>query len=349
MECLFFINPACGAGAGERLAEDIENFQLPGAVSKQVIFTDPARLEAQVHSCASGRDLVVICGGDGTINGVISSIVHLDPLPAVAFIPMGTGNDLARATGWYDSWLKAGLNGLYHSIKRAQTSFMDVWELAVTSEHDHREMIFCAYVGIGCDGMICSDFARIEHFLNGLPFLSRLRKAFYVLPGLKALLPGIARRSRFSFKMASTCSPGLSARETAGQILFLNISSYAGGTMRAKSSSHSDGRLDCFMFRSCFSLLWNIILSRLNPSWGPKPVDSRTHYHFRVYESIYLQVDGEPWNLIPRGATCSLQQKRSLPLLRPLKDNLSRDHLHENPSSDEYKKAPAQAIKPLVT
>jgi len=45
---------------------------------------------------------IVACGGDGTVNWVLSSIANLkmDPQPCVGIIPLGTGNDTSRHFGW---------------------------------------------------------------------------------------------------------------------------------------------------------------------------------------------------------------------------------------------------------
>jgi YegS/Rv2252/BmrU family lipid kinase len=48
-------------------------------------------------ACQNGADMVVAAGGDGTVSGVVSGLVHTDvPL---GIIPVGTGNGLARAMG----------------------------------------------------------------------------------------------------------------------------------------------------------------------------------------------------------------------------------------------------------
>ncbi|MFA9493312.1 diacylglycerol kinase family lipid kinase [Streptococcus sp. E17BB] len=54
-------------------------------------------LEEAKRAALAGFDLIVVGGGDGTINEVVNGIAPLDKRPALAIIPAGTTNDYARA------------------------------------------------------------------------------------------------------------------------------------------------------------------------------------------------------------------------------------------------------------
>lgn len=44
-------------------------------------------------------DLIICCGGDGTFNGMISTLVPIEGHPPVGYIPSGSTNDFARSIG----------------------------------------------------------------------------------------------------------------------------------------------------------------------------------------------------------------------------------------------------------
>ena len=49
--------------------------------------------------CQIFCDLVVCSGGDGTFNGMVSTLVPLEEHPSIGYIPSGSTNDFARSIG----------------------------------------------------------------------------------------------------------------------------------------------------------------------------------------------------------------------------------------------------------
>ncbi|KAL6785056.1 hypothetical protein ACKKBG_A02255 [Auxenochlorella protothecoides x Auxenochlorella symbiontica] len=85
------------------------------------------------------RNLRVLCaGGDGTVTWILKTIfdLGLEPAPAVAVLPLGTGNDLALSFGWGNAFLKKWIaaDQLYHTLQRyaeAQPRALDAWRITL--------------------------------------------------------------------------------------------------------------------------------------------------------------------------------------------------------------------------
>jgi YegS/Rv2252/BmrU family lipid kinase len=103
MTTVLLVNPAAGRGRGARVAAealraarrawpDVEAWRTAGP-------GDGVRLAAE--AAAAGVRRVVVVGGDGSVheaaNGLLSA--GLPELPPLGVVPVGTGNDFARAVG----------------------------------------------------------------------------------------------------------------------------------------------------------------------------------------------------------------------------------------------------------
>lgn len=79
---------------------------------------------------------ILTAGGDGTVTWVLKTIqdLRLDPAPAVAVMPLGTGNDLALSFGWGNMFLPDWIRvpRLYRTLKRyadAEVRLLDSWRV----------------------------------------------------------------------------------------------------------------------------------------------------------------------------------------------------------------------------
>lgn len=76
---------------------------------------------------------VLACGGDGTVGWVLSILDQIGayPAPAVGVLPLGTGNDLARALGWGGGYKDEPIGKILTSIGDSETTLLDRWQLKV--------------------------------------------------------------------------------------------------------------------------------------------------------------------------------------------------------------------------
>ena len=98
IKVLTIINPTSGKGNIANYANEIKhnlekhnmevNMQLTkkGYNAKKIILDN-----------IEGQDLILICGGDGTFNEAVSAIMESGVQVSIAYIPLGTTNDLARS------------------------------------------------------------------------------------------------------------------------------------------------------------------------------------------------------------------------------------------------------------
>ncbi|MDA3022020.1 MAG: YegS/Rv2252/BmrU family lipid kinase [Actinomycetota bacterium] len=95
----FIVNSRAGKGAGLQAAGIAA--QIVGAAGIETTIYVPASEEAAAlasqDAVARGVDIVVACGGDGTIHTVLQSVAQTSTLFGV--IPTGTGDDNARTLG----------------------------------------------------------------------------------------------------------------------------------------------------------------------------------------------------------------------------------------------------------
>ncbi len=142
------VNPeaqsGAGAAAGERLARFL-SLCLPEG-DFEVEFTERPRHAVELAADAKGFDTVFALGGDGTVHEVANGLMRIQPTlrPALAVVPIGSGNDYARTLG-IDDWHGTDFSG----ILSYRLQPMDVGRVRFSDE----------------DGSV-----RTEHFVQTLSF-----------------------------------------------------------------------------------------------------------------------------------------------------------------------------------
>jgi YegS/Rv2252/BmrU family lipid kinase len=96
---LIIANPQARHGETEKLLPVIE--QLLQHVPHDTIVTERTGHAAEIAAAATGYDVIVAAGGDGTVHEVLNGLMRhpVESRPALGLLPTGSGNDTRRTLG----------------------------------------------------------------------------------------------------------------------------------------------------------------------------------------------------------------------------------------------------------
>ena len=169
----------------------------------------------------SGIEIVVACGGDGTISQVANGLTNTRT--RLGLLPLGTGNDLARHLGLLDPRLAV------QAILTGSAIHADLVRWSSAGTHDRRAGFMLNVAGCGFDALVAE----------------RVNQGFKGLNGTSAYLAAVAAT-------LATFQPGPLRVEVDGRVVegpamlcaVANASSYGGGMRIAPEARIDDGLLD---------------------------------------------------------------------------------------------------------
>lgn len=96
---LLLINPISGTRDKKTLCDMALSLLPPAGIDVEIAYTEHKGHGAELAKRASeeGVDIVIVAGGDGTVNEVAAALLHTDT--ALGLVPCGSGNGLARTLG----------------------------------------------------------------------------------------------------------------------------------------------------------------------------------------------------------------------------------------------------------
>ena len=185
-----------------------------------------ARMEAEQRPA-----VVVAAGGDGTVRLVAQELAGTGvPL---GVIPLGTGNDFARANGIPDD-----IPGAIERIVRRSTRAIDLLEV------NGRPFVTAGGVGLGAHTALVVPWIKALHPLARMATESLGGAVYRIAAGANVMLrPGLAERVRITWRVPDEATDRTTELRTHG-VFFANQRMMGGGISLPVPADNADGAID---------------------------------------------------------------------------------------------------------
>jgi len=213
--------------------------------------------------------LIVIAGGDGTINAVCATVSKLSKKPLLTILPFGFGNALSYCLG-VETMEKA----LDVIKKQKHTITVD---LLKTNIHDHSIGVFS--VSVGFDARIVFNRQHYKY----IGFRS------YILSALRSFISHPEKEITLTIDKSVT----LTAR--ASSLVIANCPVIGQNYIVSPNAKLNDGVLDCTLFSTKYAYITNIRVKGFkHPLYSELGKVRFKASHISIEGEPYVQIDGDP-------------------------------------------------------
>ena len=217
------LNPRAAGGRAAALREPISQWLRDHAPTVELVAsTSIGDAQGRLRSSPAASRVVVV-GGDGTVHHLLGAA--LERGHTLGLVPLGSGNDTARAAGLFPMpWAGA----LAHALT-APAVAIDTGELTA----DGQRVPFISSLSAGFDASVCARVLAAPRWLHGLP--RYLWGTFRELAGLR----------RWDLRVTLDGAP-----HHAGSALFAstcNTPTFGSGMPAVPHATVDDGRLDLLL------------------------------------------------------------------------------------------------------
>ena len=220
-KCLFIYNPLSGKG---KVAKN-ESRIVKMLESKFIVDVHRSKYSGNIGEVVSekgaGYDIIVISGGDGTLNEAINSIARLEKRVKIGYIPAGTVNDVAHSLG------------IPRSIKKAVQNILDGQEF----KHDIFRMNDRFGIYVCCSGLFTETSYATDQNQK-----KKIGKVAYALYGAKKIFTTPAVKLKLNYD-------GGEIEGKYALMLILNSKSVAGFKVN-RHAELNDGLVDVVLIKT---------------------------------------------------------------------------------------------------
>lgn len=284
----FIINPHAKSGNGYKVWKKIEKMLAIESIEYRAYMTEHPGHAAEyseqlTRGCKEPR-IIVIIGGDGTVNEVLDGLCFCGTV-TLGYIPAGSGNDLARS-------LKLPKSPKKCLKKILRPKYYKLIDYGVITYGDdivrHRRFIVSA--GIGLDAAVCHNllYSKLRSVFNHM----NAAKLGYMGIGLKQLI--LAKPTKGYILLDGT------KKVEFNYIYFIAAqihSSEGGGFRIAPKADYSDGKIEVCIASHPSKLHMATVLFRALISRSAKNKGIRTYQCKEVLihtdKPMAVHADGE--------------------------------------------------------
>ncbi|MFN8223521.1 MAG: diacylglycerol kinase family protein [Gaiellales bacterium] len=224
---VFLVNPASANGStGKRWPELAQRAAAVGLTGDAVFSERQGHLAELAREAAlAGADLLVVVGGDGSVNEVTNGLVGIDRAPELALIPRGTGWDFSRTFA-----VPRGIEEAARVALDGATRVLDVGRVTYRAwSGSDGEAYFANVASAGMGGAVAQRANETTKALGG--------KTSYLLATLAVF-------ARWKAPVVRLAVDGEEREATMHEVVVANAKYLGGGMMMCPEAEPDDGLFD---------------------------------------------------------------------------------------------------------